>query len=56
MILAVETRSNAVLGYALVHGKSPCFSTVACLSMAEPDWLCLEIACVDGGGLLECAF
>ncbi len=56
MILAVETRSNAVFGYVLIHGKSPCFSGLESLSVAEPDWLGLEVAFIDGGGLLECAF
>ena len=54
--LAVKTCSKAILALCLEHGKSPCFSEVAFLSVVGPDYQVLVLLCVNGQEILECAF
>jgi hypothetical protein len=55
-VMAVKTRSKALLPLTLRHGKSPCFSQVVFLWLVSPDYPLLILPCVDGQETLECAF
>jgi hypothetical protein len=55
-VMAVKTRSKALLGLYLGHGKSPCFSQAAFLQLVGPDYPLLILPGVDGQKTLECAF
>lgn len=53
MILDVKGCLNAVLGYALGYGKSPCFSGSRALTVFDVDGAVLNFFMVDGVGCLE---
>ena len=55
-IMAVKTRSKALLPLTLRHGKSPCFLQVAFLQSVGTDYPLLILPCVDGEENMECAF
>jgi len=55
-LMAVKTRSEAISAVCLGHGKSPCFSGAAFLSLVGPDYPLSFLPCVDGEEFLECAF
>ena len=55
-LMAVEACSKAILALCAGHGKSPCFSEVAFLSVVGPDYPLLILPCVNGQDFLECAF
>ena len=55
-LMAVKTRSKALLTLYLGHGKSPCFLQVAFLWLVGPDYTVLILPCVDGTKSTGCAF
>jgi len=55
-LMSVKTCSKAISALCLGHGKSPCFSEAAFLSLVGPDYSLLILPCVNVGEFLECAF
>ena len=54
-LMAVKTRSKAILAYGRGHGKSPCFSEVEVLQVIGPDYSLSVLPCLDGAENMECA-
>ena len=54
LFLEVKTCSKALLAPIRRYGESPCFSEVAFLQLAGPDYPLLVLLCVDGRFLGVC--
>ena len=54
-LMSAKSCSKAILAPCAGHGKSPCFSEVAFLSVVGPDYPLLILPYINGKDFLECA-